>query len=243
MDAVGFGVLAVLGLALVVGSIVLWTRGVFNRDLAQALQRVQQQEQELQHKAETLEQRLNQLEREYQMRLKRAEGEAERLLQDAKTQAMNIRTVAIEEAKHRARQLLLEAEQGRVQLRADVAKELDGGMILRACESLRVLLSPVDLASLHRRLTTELVDALQQLEASARRSGASRVHVRTGQPLGPGEVERVQRWVTTALGETVPLQVDTDPALVAGCVLQFGDTIVDSSLPNRLGRQRGSDIT
>ncbi|PIQ83500.1 MAG: hypothetical protein COV75_07130 [Candidatus Omnitrophica bacterium CG11_big_fil_rev_8_21_14_0_20_63_9] len=237
MELFGFGFLAILGLGLVVGSILLWTRGVFNRDLTQALQRVQQQEQALQEKAEILEQRLTQMERDYQTKLKRAEGETERLLQDAKTQAMNIRTVAIEEAKHRARQLLLEAEQGRVQLRAEVAKELDGHIIQRACESLRSLLSPVDLASLHRRLTTELLDALQQLESSARRSGTEAVHLRAGQTLGPGEVERVQRWVTSTFGADVPLRVETDTGLVAGCVLQFGDTIVDSSLPNRLGRQ------
>lgn len=237
MDVLGFAVFAVVGLGLVVGSIVLWTRGVFNRDLAKALQRVQQQEQALQEKAQMLEQRLTQMERDYQTKLKRADLEAQRLLEDAKTQAMNIRTVAIEEAKHRARQLMLEAEQARGQLKAEVAKELNGNLIQQACESLRGLLSPVDVAALHRRLTTELLDALGQLEATARRAAATSVQLRTAQPLAPGESDRLHRWVASTLGPDIRLQIDTEPSLVAGCVLHLGETVIDSSLPNRLGRR------
>ena len=62
------------------------------------------------------------------------------MVQEAKQQAMNIRTAAAEEAKHRARQLLLEVEQGRAHLKAEWANELRGTMIKRVCESLRALL-------------------------------------------------------------------------------------------------------
>ena len=66
--------------------------------------------------------------------------------------------------------------------------------------------------------------------------GLARVDVTTAQPLTASESERLKRWAAASVGEGTPLQVDTDPALVAGCVVRLGATIVDNSLSNRLSR-------
>ena len=232
MDLIGLGVL--LGFGLV--TIVLWTRGVFARDLTQALRRVTQQEQVLQEKADILEQRLTQLERDYQAKLKRAEVEGERIVQDAKNQAMNIRAVAIEEAKHRARQLLLEAEHGKVRLKAELAKEVNGNVLQRACESLRTLLPQTEVTTLHRTLVAELLDSLQQMDVGPFRGTVEQLEVTIAQPFGTDEEQRLRQWAVVSLGDQVPLKIHADPTLVAGCVVRMGPTIVDNSLRNRLSQ-------
>jgi len=231
MALVGLGILLVFALLV----IILLTRGVFARDLTQALKRVNQQEQALQEKADILEQRLRQMELEYQAKLKRGDAEAQRMVQEAKSQASNIRTVAIEEAKHRARQVLLEAEQGRQQLTLELTKELNGKVIQHACESLRALLPSTELSALHHSMTAELLEALSHLDARPLR-GVAHVDVTTAQPLTASESERLKRWAAASVGEGTPVQVDTDPTLVAGCVVRLGATIVDNSLSNRLSR-------
>ncbi len=233
MELVGLAVLLIFALV----TVIFLTRGVFSRDLTRALKRVNQQEQELQEKADILEQRLGQMEREYQVKLKRAEAEAERIVQEAKSQAMNIRTAGIEEAKHRARQLLLEAEQGRAQLKMDAARELNAKAVQRACELLRGLLPPEDLVALHSLLTKELLEALTQVDPKPFRTSVERVEVMTAQPLGTEESERLTRWVAASLGSEMPVQIQTDPALVAGCLVRIGPTIVDNTLANRLGQR------
>ena len=60
MELLGLGAL-VLGIVVLV---IFFTRGVFSRDLTQAMKRVTQREEELQEKADILEQRLGQMERE-----------------------------------------------------------------------------------------------------------------------------------------------------------------------------------
>ena len=233
MELIGLGILLVFAVAI----IILWTRGVFARDLTQALKRVNQQEQALQEKADILEQRLTQMEREYQAKLKRAQLEAERIVQEAKNQAMNIRIAAIEEAKHRARNLLLEAEHTKTQLKVEIANELNGQAIQRACESLRTLLPVSELAALHRTLMGELLEALVHLDMTWHRAGVERVEIATAQPLTAAESQQLSQWVGAAVGTTVPLQVTTDTALVAGGVVRVGTTIVDSSLVNRLNQR------
>ena len=233
MELIGVGVLLVV----VLGIIVLWTRGVFARDLTQALKRVTQQEQTLQEKADVLEQRLAQMEREYHAKLKVAQKDAERIVEDAKQQAMNIRTAAIEEAKHRARHLLLEAEQSRAQLKSEVAQELNGQAIQRTCESLRALLPASELLALHTTLTTELLRALAQLDVAPFRAEINRIEVVSAQALTSAQSHQLAQWALTALGTTVAVQVKTDPALVAGLVVRLGPTVIDNSLVNRLGQR------
>jgi F0F1-type ATP synthase delta subunit len=231
MELLGLGVLLVFALV----TVIFLTRGVFSRDLTRALKRVNQQEQALQEKADVLEQRLSQMERDYQAKLKRGDAEAERLIEEAKQQAVNIRTAAIEEAKHRARQLLLEAGQDRAQLRLELAREMDGKIVQRACESLQRLLPPQELSALHGSLTRELLEALARIDAAPlRQQGVERVEVRTAQPLPAEASQRLSAWAAASLGAGVPVHVETDPALVAGCIVRIGPTIVDNSLASRL---------
>lgn len=234
MELLGLGILLVVAL----GAIILGTRGVFARDLTQALKRVNQQEQELQEKADILEQRLNQLERDYQAKLKRAEAEAERILQDAKTQAQNIRTLAVDESKHRARQVLLEAEQAKGQLKAELSRELDGKSLQHAGEVLRALLPQPELQSLHQALVAELLDALTRVDTRPLQGTLGRVDVTVALPLLPADAERLTKWVTTALGSQVKVQMQMDPGLVAGGVIRLGPTVVDNSLKTRLSHER-----
>ncbi len=233
MELVGLVIILVLALTI----ILFFTRGVFARDLTSALKRVTQQEQELQAKADILEQRISQMEREYQAKVKRGEAEAEHILEEAKREAMNIRTAAIEEAKYRARQLMVEAEQRKAQLKTDVAKDLNGKAVQRACDALRFRLPASALATLQEMLVNELLAALPQVGQTTSAQDIQRIDVITAQPFSPSMTAQLTRWVAEFLGPQAPLQVETDPRLVAGAIVQIGSTVVDNSLANQLGQR------
>jgi len=235
MELLGLGFLLVVALGLVFFVIILLTRGVFAKDLTHALKRVHQQEQALQENADILERRIRQMEQEYHAKLRRADLDVERVLQEAKAQAMNIRTAAIEEAKHRARQLLLEAESYKSQLRYDVARELNGQTVQQACASLRVLMSSADLQGLHARLVKELLETLRQMGLTSPDTPAS-ITIVTAQPLSEDDMAQLRHWAATVVGTPAPLEVKTEPTLVAGCLVQIGNTVIDNSLPNRLSQ-------
>ena len=233
MELIGLAIVLVFALAIVI----FFTRGVFARDLTSALKRVTQQEQELQAKADILEQRISQMERDYHVKVKRAEVEAERIIQEAKNQAMNIRATAIEEAKYRARQLLLEAEQGRSHLKAELAKELDGQAIRHACDSLRALLPASQLSSLHDLLVQELLEALKRLDVRTLCADVVHIDVLSAQALAPAASQQLAQWAVKVFGPSVPLHVKTDPTLVVGCVVRLGSTTLDNSLVHRLDQR------
>ena len=218
--------------------VILFTRGVFSKDLTNALKRVTDQEQVLQQKADILEQRLGQMERDYHVKLKRAEADAEHLLEDAKQQAANVRASAVEEAKHRVRQLLLEAEHARSQqIKISLLKELNGKTAHRACEVLQDLLPAEQLALLDERLIRELMDTLAHMDVHPVASTVAHVDVTTAQPLPSAVSQQLAQWAVASFGPTVPLHVQVNPALIAGGVVQLGPTTVDNCLLNRLGQR------
>lgn len=215
---------------------IFFTRGMFARDLTQALERVRQQERELQEKADVLEQRLAQMERDYQLKLKRGDAEAERAIQEAKNQAANVRTVAIEESKHRARQLMLEAEQGKHQLRSEILRELNGAAARRSVEALKALLTGEQVNQLHELLMKELIEALKRVDLRSQQSKAERIEIAAAQPLGSAESLRIAQWAAASIGSEVPIKTTVDETLVAGGIVRVGQTIIDNCLMNRLNR-------
>ncbi len=227
-----FGLALVVLLALVV--VIFFTRGAFAKDLTDALKRVNQQERALQEKADILEQRLRQLEVDYHAKLKSAQAEAERLVHEAKRASLHVQAAAVEEAKYRARQLMLEAEQGRTQLKAEVAQELDARTLQRVCQSLRVLLTSDERHRLHSILVQELLETVRQLDGASVSSNGHAVHVMTAVPLHPDGARHFEGWAKTALGPDATLVCETDERLVAGGVVRVGAVVVDNSLANRL---------
>lgn len=223
--------------ALVVGLVILTVRGVFARDLTQAIRRVSQQEQELQTKAEVLERRLGQMEQDHALRLKQAEAEGQRLLQEARQQAANIRSAAIEEAKQHARQLLAETEHLRQQMRRSLIQELHGRAIDGACQALAALLQGGELENLHEQLLARLITELDRIEAGPTAPGtAVPAHVRTARALSERQLEEIRQRLARRLGSAVTCHQDVEAALVAGGQVRVGDVLIEGSLRRYLER-------
>ena len=220
----------VLAFVLVVGMIALTARGMFAREATHALKRVRQREEELQAKADVLEQRLAQMERDHRQKLTHAQAEADRLMQEAKQQAMNIRTAAVEEAKHRARQLMGEAEHARQQMIADLARELHSKAVAWTCTAFQQLLTTAEQDTLHARLLQQLVHACEQMDIAPLNGTGERIRLTSAKPIGQEARQAIQHCFSTKLHRTMTLEETIDDTLLAGGVVALGDLLIDGSL-------------
>ncbi len=226
----------VVAFLLIVGIMLLIVRGLFARETTHVLGRVRQREEELQANADLLEQRLAQTEQDHRLKLKHAQAEAERMLQEAKQQASNIRTAAVEEAKYRARQLVMESEQTRQQMVSDLRRELHDQAVAWTCTAIQTLLTAPEQESLHARLLHHLTQACAQVELGHVNGGLERIPVRSAKPLAAEQTEALQRCLSTKLNHPVALDEMTDAGLIAGGVVSLGDVVVDGSLKQYLTR-------
>jgi F-type H+-transporting ATPase subunit delta len=71
-------------------------------------------------------------------------------------------------------------------------------------------------------------------DRAAKHRGASRVIARVAQPLTRDQELELQSTVAKAIGRTVDVEVEVDPALIGGMQLKLGSRLIDASVSNKL---------
>jgi F-type H+-transporting ATPase subunit delta len=83
---------------------------------------------------------------------------------------------------------------------------------------------------------TELAAEYQRLVDDA--EGRIQATATTAVELSAQERNRLSKELSTSLGREVRLDVNVDPAIIGGLVLQFGDSLIDASVATRLQQLR-----
>ena len=109
----------------------------------------------------------------------------------------------------------------------EIAERLELGALAR--RFVELLLSNYRLQHL-----PAVVAALEQ--AINRRLGVATARVRTAQPVEDAEAERLRAALAERLGQTVELELEVDPELIAGFQARVGSTLFDASLRGQLDR-------
>ena len=69
-------------------------------------------------------------------------------------------------------------------------------------------------------------------------AGRVRARVTAAVELSGSDISRIERDLSGKLGKDVQLQVEVDPAIIGGLVLQVGDRLIDASVATRLQQLR-----
>ena len=71
-------------------------------------------------------------------------------------------------------------------------------------------------------------------DKAAKHRGASRVIARVAKPISKDQTLDLESVVSKALGRTVTVDVEVDPALIGGLQLKLGSKLVDASIRTKL---------
>ena len=91
----------------------------------------------------------------------------------------------------------------------------------------------------HDRVSLVVQICQQVRELHEDRTGAKRVQVKSAADLSNEAVEKIRQQLDGKFGFHSILEVEVDPAILGGLVIQIGDTVYDSSLRTRLNQLRG----
>ena len=87
-------------------------------------------------------------------------------------------------------------------------------------------------------LAAEIADAFREFTEQER--GVTRAHARTAVPLSEAEVAALAQRLQQQTGHEVILDVEVDPSVLGGVVVQIGDKLIDASTRARLHAMRES---
>jgi F-type H+-transporting ATPase subunit delta len=92
----------------------------------------------------------------------------------------------------------------------------------------------VGVAAFNRRAGDIPAIARAFAERAARHRGATRVVARLARPISADQTLELESTVSKALGRSVQVEVEIDPALIGGMQLKVGSRLVDASIRTRL---------
>ncbi len=92
----------------------------------------------------------------------------------------------------------------------------------------------VGVVALNRRAGELPAIAKSFAEKAAKHRGASRVVARVAKPISKNQTLDLESAVSKALGRSVTVDVEVDPALIGGLQLKMGSRLVDASIRTKL---------
>ena len=92
----------------------------------------------------------------------------------------------------------------------------------------------VGVVALNRRAGELPAIAKSFAEKAAKHRGASRVVARVANPISKNQTLDLESAVSKALGRSVTVDVEVDPALIGGLQLKMGSRLVDASIRTKL---------
>ncbi|MBI1339847.1 ATP synthase F1 subunit delta [bacterium] len=94
----------------------------------------------------------------------------------------------------------------------------------------------VGVAAMNRRAGDIPAIARAFATRAARHRGATQVTARVAHQVSEAQAAKLESDVSRALGRTVKVQIEVDPALIAGMQLRFGSKLIDASVRTKLNQ-------
>lgn len=173
-----------------------------------------------------------------------AEEEAEKIIQQAREEAQQQAWGILRQAQAEAEVLRAEMQAEGEQEQAQAIAENYNEMLNTVIELAALGLQGVATQSIHDDLVARLESHIwelgrtdrQRVEAyrrmMAERQPVARVY--TPLPLSEEQQRTLADTLSALVNRTLTLNIETDPTLIAGLKVRFGDTIIDHSLQRRL---------
>ncbi len=219
--------LAVLGVVLVV------IKKLLLGDTIRAVERVGQAEAEIRKKEEAMRQELERHDQEQTTKRKAAEREIDTRREESERQVGLMREQVLEAARKEAADILEKARKNERQLREHVELDLDskavdfGGRVFKLVFSERVS------TELNKHFVGELIDALEETDASGITIDAASAEFISSHPLAPEQKQRLQALLASKFGVKIDIRETVREELLAGLVMKLGSLEIDGSLLSR----------
>ena len=185
---------------------------------------------------EELKRRLEESEKQYTEQLSKAKAESERIIAEAKQEAVSSQAKTMEEARAESERVVRQGIETRDALRRDIEREIDARVLERACELIQRALPASLREELHKRSFDDLFrDGLaKQFERLKTEEAANEVTVVSALPLTKEQQSLLRAQLKQRLGRDVTVTEQTDDRLVAGLTMTIGSLVFDGSLASRI---------
>lgn len=217
----------------VLGVIVIVIRKLLVGDTVRAVNRIGQAEAEMRKKEESMRQEMDRHSQDLAARRKELEKELDARREETDRQAAQLKEQVVEDARREANELLDKARKNERRLREQVALEMEEKAVDFGGRVFKLVFSERMTAQMNRHFVDELIDALEQTDATGITVDAGSAEFVASHPLDAAQRQRLQELLARKFGLTMAIHEVVREELLAGLVMKLGSLEIDGSLLSR----------
>lgn len=214
--------------------IIFVLRLVFYRQLNSAIVRLKRLHEENLAREEELKQELERIKQERETELAKAKEEAARIIKEAKEKSERLGAQLEEQAKEQVKNMLEQSQAKQAAKEMELISKHQDLALELSIQMLELTFTQQGKEGLQHQLITELIEGIKNLEEEKFTVKTKEIKVTTAYPLDTHQKLELARIFSDKMGEAVELEEASDPAIIAGLIVQIGALTLDGSLRNKL---------
>ncbi len=198
-----------------------------------AISAIRQVEAEIRKKEEGIVRRIQEHEEEFARRKAEADAELQKRKQEAERDVHQLRDKILREANAESEKILQKARETEGALRKQILQEAEQQAVRYAGELFRLVFSERMTAEVNRQFLDELLDALEDVDASSITVDPTQAEFRSSTPLPPEQKARLRQLLREKFQADIPIEEKVDESLLGGLAFKLGSLEIDGTLRTR----------
>jgi F0F1-type ATP synthase delta subunit len=139
----------------------------------------------------------------------------------------------VAEARAESDRIIEQARKNEEKMRQQIAQDMEEKAVDYAGQLFSLVFSEKMMEALDRQFVDELLDALEQVDATSITVDASQVEFTASHPLDPAQKARLESLLAQKFDARVDVVAKVQGDLMAGLIFKLGSLEIDGSLRNR----------
>lgn len=202
-------------------------------DTMSAVERIRQVEAEVRKKEEAIRREIEEHEKDFARKKTEAEQDLQKQRETSEKEVGRMREQVIADARKEGERVIDQARKNEDKIRQQIIQDMEEKAVNYGGEVFKLVFTEELGAAIDRKFIDELLDALDQVDASSITVDASSADFKTSRPLADDQKARLEKLLLDKFAVKVKIQEKIDETLLAGLVLKLGSLEIDGSLLNR----------
>ena len=213
--------------------IIFVIRKLLLKDTMNAVNRIRQVEAEVRKKEEGIRSQIEEHEKEFARKKDAAEEELRKQREASEKELGRIKNQILADAKKESDQIIEQAKKNKEKLRKQIAQDMEEKAVDYGAEIFKLVFSEKIGEEMNKQFTGELLDALDEIDATSITVDADDADFTSSHPMDPQQKKRLETMLADKFDVNIKIEEKVQEKLLAGLVLKLGSLEIDGSLLNR----------
>lgn len=219
--------------AAVLALLLFLVKRIILHDAKKAVDSVRAVETEVRKREEGIIRRIEDHEKEFARKKGESEEQLQRQRQESERESRQLKDRMIAEAKAESDQIVNRAKQNEEKMRQQLEQEMEEKAVEYAGDIFRLVFSEKMNNEINRQMITELLDALDEVDATSITVDPSQVEFHASHALPQDQKDRLEELLKRKFGADIKVRETVQEELMGGLIFKLGSLEVDGSLRTR----------